>query len=223
MKKATLSQVPVLAWISAQAFTQRRPGTGKWPALLAYPAHLILVLMATIDGVLYQDSSQAMLVIRNRGHTPLGGTVVVGLLLAIPFLLTIPVATGGIGPLALFLLAFVAVLILVLVGSIFSICPHHGRGASPAALRKAMGKEAHGRPAFTFELLARSPKSEPGAGAKLLTEALDELAGQGSLVGCIAANMDLIPFYNRFGLQQIGQTQMMLNPDWYTAGRRAEK
>lgn len=222
MQKAKLHQVFSLAWISAQAFTHRRRNASKWTALLAYPAHLITVAVATINGVLFQNSSQAMVVISNLRRTPLKGAVIVGLVAAALFILAIPMATGGTGPMALLLFALLVVLVLALCASIFSIRPHHGRGVSPAALRKAMDKEANGRPAYTFELLARSPNAEPGAGAKLLTEALDELAGQGSVVGCIAANVDLIPFYNRFGLQQIEQTQMMLNPAWDTTGREVK-
>lgn len=223
MKQATLSQIFALAWISAQAFTQRRPGTGKWAAIAAYPVHLVMVLMATMDGDLYHDSSQAMVVIRNRRATPLKGALAFGLLVVLFFLPAIPLAAGYTQTSIFLLLAFEVVVGIIFVISAVSVLPHHGPGTSPAALRKAMNAAAHGGPAVTFELLARTPKAQPGAGAKLLTQAIDELAGQGAVVGCIAANMDLIPFYNRFGLQQIGQTQLMLNPAWDTSGRRAEK
>ena len=221
MKKATLGQVPTLAWISAQAFTQRRNGTGKWPALLAYPAHLFTALVTTIDGDLYQDSSQAIVVIKNQQRTPVKGSVVGVLLVFLLFLPAIPAISGETWALTGLLFTFVVV--GVFVASIYSIRPHHGRGASEAALSKAVKEAANGRPAFTFSLLARSLEAPPGAGARLLNEALDEIAGQGAVVGCIAANQELVPFYNRFGLQQIGQTQMMLNPAWDTEGRGAEK
>lgn len=221
MKKATLGQVPTLAWISAQAFTQRRNNTAKWPALLAYPAHLFTTLVATIDGDLYQDSSQAIVVVKNQRRTPVKGSVVgvfLVFLLCLPALPYISGATRALtGPL------FTVVVVGVLVASIYSIRPHHGRGASDAALNKAVKEEANGKPAFTFSLLARSPQAQPGSGARILTQALDELAGQDTVVGCIAATKELFPFYNRFGLQQIGKTQMMLNPAWNTAARRAEK
>ncbi|POH72517.1 hypothetical protein [Arthrobacter glacialis] len=221
MKKATLGQVPTLAWISAQAFTQRRKGTGKWPALLAYPAHLFTALVMTVDGVLYQDSSEAIVVVKDQRRTSVKGIVVGAALVFMLFLPALPAITGDFR--AFPGLLFTVIVVGALFASIFSILPNHGRGASEAALSKAVKAAANGRQAFTFSLLARSLEAQPGAGAKLLNEAVDELAGQGAVVGCIAANQELIPFYNRFGLQQIGQTQMMLNPAWDTAGRGAEK
>ncbi len=221
MKKATLGQVPTLAWVSAQAFIQRRRGAGKWSALLAYPAHLFTALVMTVDGVLYQDSSETIVVVKDQHRNPVKGSVVGLALVFLLFLPAFPAITGDAR--ALPGLLFSAVVFVALFASIFSILPNHGRGASDAALSKAVKTTANGKPAFTFSLLARSPEAQPGAGAKLLTEALDELAGRGAVVGCIAANKELIPFYNRFGLQQIGQTQMLLNPAWDTAGRRAEK
>lgn len=221
MKKATLGQVPTLAWISAQAFTQRHRSAGKWPALLAYPAHLFTALVMTVDGDLYQDSSEAIVVVKNQRRTPLKGSVVGVLLVFLLFLPALPSISGETWALAGLL--FTVVVVGALVASIYSIRPNYGRGTSEAALSKAIKSAANGKPAFTFSLLARSPQALPGAGARLLNEALDELAGQGAIVGCIAANQELIPFYSRFGLQQIGQTQMMLNPAWDTMARRAEK
>lgn len=221
MKKATLGQVPTLAWISAQAFTRRHHSAAKWPALLAYPAHLFTALVMTVDGDLYQDSSEAVVAVKNQHRTPLKGSVVGVLLVFLLFLPALPSISGETWALAGLLFTVVAV--GALVASIYSIRPNHGPGTSGVALSKAIKSAANGKPAFTFSLLARSPQAQPGAGARLLNEALDELAGQGAIVGCIAANQELIPFYNRFGLQQIGQTQMMLNPAWDTMARRAEK
>lgn len=223
MKKAAPRQAPRLAWITAQAFTRGRPGPGKWPALVAYPVHLIIVTMAIMDGTLYQHEYQATVVVRRRNQAPLKGVLVFGALVVAFLLAAFLLAAGDVGVLDLLALVLLLILAVVFLISAVSMRSRHGSGTSPASLRKALDGASMGRPAFIFEMLTRSPDARPGVGSELLTQALDELAGDGAVVGCIAANQELIPFYNRFGLQQIGHTQMMINPDWATSGRGAEK
>ena len=223
MEKAVLRQAPRLAWITAQAFTRGRSGPGKWPALVAYPVHLVIVTMAIMDGTLYRTEHQATVVVKSRNQTHLKGVLLFGALVVALLLAAFLLAEGEVGVLDLLALVLLLVLAVVFLISAVSMRSRHGSDTSPALLRKALDGASMGRPAFMFEMLARSPDARTGVGSELLTQALDELAGDGAAVGCIAANQELISFYNRFGLQQIGQSQMMLNPDWATSGRGEEK
>jgi hypothetical protein len=209
--KATLADVPALAWTSALAFTRIDGVDRPFRAAMEYSLQLGATIGLLAGGKLFHQNRIVMVGLVD----PRKSQILPGLAGFVPFVIPIvlisvvlPIATGS--------MIATGVGLLLLVGSLAPALKRMLRPETRQAertLKEAVEALPKDQLLYTYSLLARRLEATPGSGQRLLGRVLEESVPEGAMVACIAVDRRLIPIYEKFGLRPLQESLAMLTPE----------
>jgi hypothetical protein len=209
--KATLADVPALAWTSALAFTRNDGVDRPFRAALEYSLQLGATLGLLTGGNLFHQNRIVMVGLVDPRKSQILPVLAGFLAFVIPIVLisvVLPVVTGS--------ATATGVGLLLLFGSLAPALKRMLRPETRQAeriLKEAIHALPKDQLVYTYSLLVRRLEAAPGSGQQLLSRVLEENVEEGALIACIAADRRLVPIYEKYGLRPLQDSLAMLTPE----------
>lgn len=209
--KAVLSDVPALAWTSALAFTRHKGRDRTVLAALDYLVHFSQTLAQYAAGSLYHQGRVVMVGIENYRAKYIWARLLGSLPLVAVVLFVMVVLPDPAGEPWVIMVGMLITIALVIHSGASALTPRARQ--AERSLKAAIRELNPSQPVYIYTQLARRLSAPPGSAQALLGEVLDNHVPDDALVCCTAAEAPLVPVYQRFGLEPIGQSLAMITPE----------